>query len=419
MNRCWCGNTDLMEYSQHYYKCNKCGTLISKLDFSKVIYFVQDEENDLYGKNYWETKMEKAIGQDSLGGVIDRYFHDRVPYWLEKILKYVPLSSSVAEVGCGLGQLAYLMKTIGFQQMAFEMSPEICSYISKELEINVKCGELQTSEETYDAVLAFDVIEHIMEPELFVSEVVKRLRAGGVLCIQTPRYREDLTYDEMLEETPRFIEQLKEKEHIFLYSTRSMRLLLEKHGFKYFYQEPACFGDDYDMFLFASKTQIAVKSRDEVFSLLDRMKCGRIVKSLIQFYERDKELEEDLLREHVDNQKRWETIVNTQNKLEESESDRNVRLEVINDLQKRLEESEADRNARLDIINDLQKRLKESESDRDARLSIINDLQKRLEESESDRDARLGIIKDLQKRLEESESDPAARLENIESLQKQ
>ena len=55
MEKCYCGNTNLAEYSDKYWKCDVCRTLVSKYDFNNSIYHVNEEEKDLYGKNYWHV----------------------------------------------------------------------------------------------------------------------------------------------------------------------------------------------------------------------------------------------------------------------------------------------------------------------------------------------------------------------------
>jgi len=46
MEKCYCGNTNLAEYSDKYWKCDVCRTLVSKYDFNNSIYHVNEEEKD-------------------------------------------------------------------------------------------------------------------------------------------------------------------------------------------------------------------------------------------------------------------------------------------------------------------------------------------------------------------------------------
>ena len=113
MIECWCGNKCLKEYSKHYYKCINCNTLISKYDFDDGITNISDEENDLYGRNYWTDIMLKEAGVKSIEELITLYLSGRVPYWVKHILKYV------RRIGCRsrmrLGPIILYIEIVAFQ----------------------------------------------------------------------------------------------------------------------------------------------------------------------------------------------------------------------------------------------------------------------------------------------------------------
>lgn len=380
--KCYCGNEELSQYSDNYYVCHKCHTLISKVDFDSDLYEVQDEDNDLYGKNYWQKMMEEMTGQTSLDGVIDYYLKGRVVYWIKYMLKYIPVNSKVAEIGCGLGQLAYVMKMIGYNQMAYELSPDICQYIKQTLDINIHCGEFQTSDETYDAVLAFDLFEHLTQPEEFLTGVCERLSDDGILCLQMPSYDSNLTYEEMMEQKPRFAGHLTEFQHVFLYSKEAAEKLLKKVGFQEIIFEPACFGDDYDMFLFAGKKKLHPISDEEIENRFNDVNAGRILKALYHLYQENKEL---------------------QTSFNDIEKDSLIRLENMEEMGKRLEIFEADSSQRLQKIEELEKRLEESESDRAARLEVIENCNEQIEKDQKQLVSCNKLIEEINAALKEKD----------------
>lgn len=286
MEKCWCGNESLQEYSEDYYVCTKCGTLVTKKDIDESIYEIIDEDNDLYGKNYWEKKMVELSGETSVDGLIQQYLGGRVIYWMKYILKYIPIECSVAEVGCGLGQLAYLMKTIGYQQKAYEISPDICRFLRREMGLDVVCGEMGCVNEIYEAILNFDLLEHLKEPQLFVEECSQRLWGKGIFCCQTPCYNEEWSYEEMLINRPEFKNLLVPEQHIYIFSKRSITKLLYDAGFLYVNFETPAFGENYDMFLFASKEKIEMLSDEEVKKELSNTQNGRIIRVLLDFFDR-------------------------------------------------------------------------------------------------------------------------------------
>lgn len=331
MKKCWCGNEELSKYSEHYNKCSKCGTLISDVDFSEKLYNVDDDKG-LYGEDYWKIMMTKMTGQTTLDGVVDFYLRERVIYWIQYIIQYIPFESKIAEIGCGLGQLAYVMKQLGYNQTAFELSPAVCRYIKEQYDIDIVCGEFKNSKDSYDAILAFDLFEHIITPVEFLRELKGNLTTKGVLCLQLPRYDEELSYKEMLDKKPRFSGLLTEFQHVYLYSTRSIEQLLKQEGFQYIQYESAMFGDDYDMFLFASRSPLHKKEKQKCENDLKRIPCGRLVKTQIELFNQNIQLTKQLDLIEKDSQKRLENINELTDDLRIAETDRLQRLNNVKKL---------------------------------------------------------------------------------------
>ena len=61
--------------------------------------------------------------------------------------------------------------------------------------------------------------------------------------------------------------------------------LLQKYGFNNITFEPAFFGDDYDMFLFASPTMLSLNDKEEIYSYLGDVSSGRLIKAIIKVYD--------------------------------------------------------------------------------------------------------------------------------------
>lgn len=371
---CWCGNTHLEKYSKYYNKCNKCNTLVCNQEFHKEIYTIKDENEDLYGENYWKEKMLKLSNLDNLEQLIDLYLSGRGIYWLRNIMRYVAPGRHVVEIGCGIGQLPYLMKHLGYKQTAFELSPEICKYARENLKIDIRVGEISDYDEQADCVIAMDVLEHILFPKEFIREIAEHLKDDGILCFQTPCFAPEFdTFDKMVEENPRFLNLMEEKEHIFLFSKQAICELLNKEGFHYIEFEQAFFGENYDMFLFASKKPLNKITEEYFEEMLKEIPTGRIYRALFQLFDRNNEYKATV---------------------EKIEQDRSERLKVINQLQKELEVSECDREARLTLINRQSAEIEEIEKDRAARLDVINALIKRTEELDGELEKCVAVMKD-------------------------
>ena len=425
MKQCWCGCTELANYSDRYWRCKNCATLITK---QEIVYDTEkiSDNQDFYGKDYWEKKMLCAAQADNLNDLIVLYLKERTIYWLEKFFHYMlPGSGSVLEVGCGLGQFAYLLKLCGYEESAFELSTHICNYIKKNLQINIHCGGLQPQHELVSAIAAFDVLEHVLDPGEFLDTAAASIEENGFLFFQTPVYDEQLTYEEMRQKKPRFEEQLRANEHVYLYSRESVSQLLKKHGFIYVEFMDAFFGNDYDMFFVASRKPIHHYSQAEINRALEQQGAGWLIKAMMELWQENRSYEAELQSLHSQAEDHLRQIVQLTDSLEEKTRDYNRlqedhgrRQELIESLSRQLEISEANRKERLTTIERLDNRLGESEADRAERLIVIERMKKQLEESEADRAERLVVIERLKKRLEESETDRANRLEQILTLTK-
>jgi len=359
--KCYCGNQDLKEYSNDYWKCTICGTLVSKTDFDVSIYSVEDEKSDLYGESYWKKNMLQEAGVSSIDELLELYFKGRVPYWMKYILKYIPVSSEVLEVGCGLGQLAYLMKSVGYKQKALELSPRICKFVQDKFNINIEVGELSTSSGKFDAILAFDVFEHLLDPRTFLECCEQRLDDQGILCMQMPCYDETMEYEEMKSKNPRFMLLMEPKQHIFLYSKGAIVKLLKEHGFSHVLFEPAYFGDDYDMFFFASKTSLNKRNEHEIKQELGKHSNGCLIRTIL-----------DVADDYQSLMQRYLQV----------QQDSNDRLERINQLGKILDEKERDSQQRLinnqileELIGKKEQELSEKEIVIQNQLAYIKELE--------------------------------------------
>ena len=402
MERCYCGNDNLTEYSPKYYKCDMCGSLVSKYDFTQAVSQVTSEEEDLYGKNYWETVMIKEAGVRDMDELIDLYLSERCAYWLKVSLQYLKLGGKVADVGCGLGQFSFMLKAAGFQPVSFELSPQICQYIEKRLWLKTICGELSSSNEEYDAIFAADVFEHLLEPERFLDDCAQRLEAGGVLILQMPCYNPEYTYNEMLEKSPRFKHLLVEDQHIFLYSRHSIERLLKKHDFDFVAFEPAFFGDDYDMFLFASKESICKNTQEEINRYLNGIPAGRIIKALLKLYD-----------EKVQEADKVTAIDNERNKMM-----RDVELltQTVKEKEGQVELFSRAAEERLEDVEELAKNNGRLQQEADKRLSDVERLSEENKVLRQEAAKRLTDVKRLAEANKILQQEADKRLEDVEKL---
>lgn len=95
------------------------------------------------------------------------------------------------EVGCARGELLVLARQRGWQVTGVEISPQAALEASSQHGLPVHAGTLEEHAEhldSFDVVIATDVIEHVTSPRRFVQAIRQVLRPAGVVIIETPNW---------------------------------------------------------------------------------------------------------------------------------------------------------------------------------------------------------------------------------------
>lgn len=149
----------------------------------------------------------------------------RAPYIRRLISTHFPSDKDarILDLGCGSGTLLYFLRQMGYKNISgIDSSPEQVEQARQLGFANVSHADAFTfletvADDSYEAVAAFDIIEHLTKSELLhlADEIYRTLGPGGVWIIHAPnaegflgsrvRYA-DLTHEQAF--TPASVEQL-------------------------------------------------------------------------------------------------------------------------------------------------------------------------------------------------------------------
>ena len=157
-------------YGRHV-KCNNC----------HLIYVNPIEKRNKINEAYSQRKcVDVAIikesrlrATESQVGLIKRYGN----------------GTRLLDVGCGEGFFLFNASKAGYIVKGIELSQDAAAYARNEFGLDVEAKsfeELRFSENHFDVVTLWQVLEHVPFPLIIIKEIHRILKPGGMLVITTP-----------------------------------------------------------------------------------------------------------------------------------------------------------------------------------------------------------------------------------------
>jgi 2-polyprenyl-3-methyl-5-hydroxy-6-metoxy-1,4-benzoquinol methylase len=144
----------------------------------------------IYPRNYYSYNMSENV---SAFAMKCKALLDRVKF--SSILSSPARQpESYLDVGCGDGRYLRLMMDRGlpFEKVqGLEIDPEAVERAAQK-GLNAKCMRVEDADhiadESLDLITMFHVIEHLGSPRTVVATLVRKLKPGGVLVVETPNF---------------------------------------------------------------------------------------------------------------------------------------------------------------------------------------------------------------------------------------
>lgn len=126
----------------------------------------------------------------------DNVIHQRLFFAYEQTVNYV--SGRMLEIGCGVGKGLELFPKACEHYSAVDKNTALINHLKEHFPdyrfLNKNIPPLTDFEDnSFDTVVTQQVIEHIENDDLFVKEIHRVLKPGGVAVITTPNIRMSLT----------------------------------------------------------------------------------------------------------------------------------------------------------------------------------------------------------------------------------
>lgn len=217
-----CGGTPLVflfiveDYiSSHFfdlYRCAKCdvGLTMAREERDSI------DPMRYYGERYYGKR------KGFVGGFINYARARSVKSFLKKMPQPV-----VIDVGCGNGSLMLELRKRGFEAFGTEVAPP--EHFKTEALLFVR--QIDFKEKVFpsgyaDAVMFWHVLEHLLDPLLYLVEAERVLKKGGLVIIEVPNFK---SWQARLFKANWL--HLDAPRHVLHFSPESIILLLQMSGF--------------------------------------------------------------------------------------------------------------------------------------------------------------------------------------------
>lgn len=194
----FCGSSELVKFSAQermfasgeeflYLECSSCGSIQIK--------DVPDNLSSYYsGSQYYS--FVPLVRSGSLASLLkkirltlflklklSKFAPEVYGYWLQKV--YTKLDASIADVGCGNGQLLYEMHAGGFKKLV-GFDPFLPADVSIADGIELRSTDLASSQEKFDLIMYHHAFEHLVDPEQELITCYDKLNPKGRLLLRLP-----------------------------------------------------------------------------------------------------------------------------------------------------------------------------------------------------------------------------------------
>ena len=123
--------------------------------------------------------------------------HDISVYlkYVNKILEHIKKGRKILDVGCGVGQVANFLEDKGYKVNGIDISPLFIKEARKSGNAKfsvMDSTKLKFKDNSFDAVISAETLEHITYPKAALSEMDRVLRKKGVLVLRFPNKQSKL-----------------------------------------------------------------------------------------------------------------------------------------------------------------------------------------------------------------------------------
>lgn len=219
-----CKSTDIVKINKvltfKLLRCLKC----------QVVFIFPQPRKSSVEKNNLQIYDSECSAKQYFN--MQKIFHRRAETSISILKKYIK-KGEILDVGCNYGFYLQSFKKEGYNTCGIDISKNVAEYNKTKMGIKTIVGKFDTynfKDKNFDIITMFDVLEHFSDPQEVIDKVKKNLKNNGVIIIQTPNFQSIMSRITGLKWSWLLIPQ-----HQFIFSIKTLKILLKNNGFKVLY----------------------------------------------------------------------------------------------------------------------------------------------------------------------------------------
>ena len=173
------GVAELAWRDYHLLRCAGCGLVYADRREVPPALYDQAYEDLAFYQEYF-AQARQSPGRRHIAWAWRHFF------------RMVPGHGRILDIGCATGTFMSAARERGWEPAGVDVSPAATRVAAELTGGEVHVGTVEAcrfADGTFDAVTAWEVLEHVPDPLGFVSEICRILKPGGSFALSTPNWR--------------------------------------------------------------------------------------------------------------------------------------------------------------------------------------------------------------------------------------
>lgn len=218
--------TQMREGVGRISRCNSCGLVIQDTSWT------DEETRRYYNQEYQKTNSLDLREEQSPRQHFESRLKTIQPI-MERIRRFLRRGMRVLDVGCGAGELLYVIKPYVGEVVGVELCEGFVNFMKQELGIEAYAQDVNKVDfgaRKFDFIISIATLDHLPKPLATLKTMKTLLSKDGIMYLEVPNLNEALNVYLPEQTRKAYNKFFWHKAHFFYFTSETLSKLTEKAG---------------------------------------------------------------------------------------------------------------------------------------------------------------------------------------------